>query len=46
MTWSHSFGSLPSPLDAAIVVENVTDDWQKWSSKHTFKGLASSSLLP
>ena len=38
LTWSHSFGSLPSPLDAAAVVENVTDDWKKWSSKHTFKG--------
>jgi GH15 family glucan-1,4-alpha-glucosidase len=38
LTWSHSFGSLPSPLDAAAVVENVTDDWKKWSSKHTLKG--------
>jgi GH15 family glucan-1,4-alpha-glucosidase len=38
LTWSHSFGSLPGPLDAAAVVENVTDDWKRWSSKHIFKG--------
>ena len=38
LTWSHSFGSPPNPLDAATVVEKVTDDWKKWSSKHTFKG--------
>ena len=25
LTWSHSFGTLPSPPDAAAVVENVTD---------------------
>ena len=38
LTWSHSFGSLPSPLDAAAVVESITDDWKKWSSKHAYKG--------
>src|SRR6516225_1366895 len=38
LTWSPSFSSLPSPLDAAAVVDNVTDAWKKWSSKHTFKG--------
>jgi GH15 family glucan-1,4-alpha-glucosidase len=38
LTWSHSFSSLPSPPDAAAVVENVTDTWKKWSSKHTLKG--------
>jgi len=38
LTWSPSFGSLPSPLDAAVVVENITDDWKKWSSKHSLKG--------
>jgi GH15 family glucan-1,4-alpha-glucosidase len=38
LTWSQSFGSLPSPLDATAVVENVTDDWKQWSSKHTLKG--------
>jgi GH15 family glucan-1,4-alpha-glucosidase len=38
LTWSHSFRSLPSPLDAAAAVENVTDDWKKWSSKHTLQG--------
>jgi GH15 family glucan-1,4-alpha-glucosidase len=38
LTWSHSFGSPPNPLDAATVVEKVTDEWKKWSSKHTFKG--------
>ena len=38
LTWSHSFGSLPSPPDAAAVVEGVTDEWKKWSSKHAFKG--------
>ena len=38
LTWSPSFGSLPSPFDAAAVVENITDDWKKWSSKYTSKG--------
>ena len=38
LTWSHSFSSLPGPLDASAVVEKVTDDWKQWSSKHTFKG--------
>jgi GH15 family glucan-1,4-alpha-glucosidase len=38
LTWSHSFDSMLSPPDAAVVVENVTADWQKWSSKHTFTG--------
>jgi GH15 family glucan-1,4-alpha-glucosidase len=38
LTWSHSFGPLPSPIDAAAAVENVADVWKKWSSKHTFKG--------
>jgi GH15 family glucan-1,4-alpha-glucosidase len=38
LTWSHSFGDLPDPIDAAAVVKNVTDEWKKWSSKHTFKG--------
>ena len=38
LTWSPSFGSLPSPLDAAAVVENITDNWKKWSSNHTLKG--------
>jgi len=38
LTWSPSFGSLPGPLDAAAVVENITDDWKKWSSKHILKG--------
>jgi len=38
LTWSPSFGSLPSPLDAAVVVKNITDDWKKWSSKHSLKG--------
>jgi GH15 family glucan-1,4-alpha-glucosidase len=38
LTWSHSFHSLPSPLDAAAVVERVTGEWEKWSSKHTFTG--------
>jgi len=38
LTWSHSFSSLPRPLDAAAVVENVTHVWKKWSSKHTLKG--------
>src|SRR5215472_1470398 len=38
LTWSHSFGSLPSPPDAAVVVEKVTADWKKWSSKHAFTG--------
>jgi GH15 family glucan-1,4-alpha-glucosidase len=38
LTWSPSFGSMPSPLDAAAAVEKVTDDWKKWSSRHTFTG--------
>jgi GH15 family glucan-1,4-alpha-glucosidase len=38
LTWSHSYGSPPSALDAAAVVEKVTNEWKKWSSKHTFKG--------
>ena len=38
LTWSHSFGSLPNPPDAAAVVENVTEDWKKWSSKHALTG--------
>lgn len=38
LTWSNSFHSLPSPVDAAAVVERVTDEWKKWSSKHTFTG--------
>jgi GH15 family glucan-1,4-alpha-glucosidase len=38
LTWSHSFGSPPNPVDGATVVEAVTEDWKKWSSKHTFKG--------
>ena len=38
LTWSHSFGSLPSSPDAANVIEEVTDKWKKWSSKHAFKG--------
>ena len=38
LTWSPSFGSLPSPFDAAAVVENITDDWKEWSSKYTSKG--------
>jgi GH15 family glucan-1,4-alpha-glucosidase len=45
LTWSHSFSSLPSPLDAAAVVENVTDEWKKWSSKHTLKGPYSEANL-
>jgi GH15 family glucan-1,4-alpha-glucosidase len=38
LTWSNSFHSVPGPLDAAAVVERVTDEWKKWSGKHTFKG--------
>jgi GH15 family glucan-1,4-alpha-glucosidase len=38
LTWSYSFSSLPSPVDSATVVENVTDAWKKWSSKHTLAG--------
>src|SRR6516162_8837948 len=33
MTWSDSFGSLPSPPDGVAVVERVTEDWKRWSSK-------------
>lgn len=45
LTWSSSFGPLPSPLDAAAVVENITDDWKKWSSKHTLKGAYAEATL-
>jgi GH15 family glucan-1,4-alpha-glucosidase len=38
LTWSPSFSSLPTPPDAAAAVDNVTHTWEKWSSKHTFKG--------
>jgi GH15 family glucan-1,4-alpha-glucosidase len=45
LTWSHSFGSLPSPPEAAAVVENVTETWKKWSSKHTFAGPYAEAVL-
>jgi GH15 family glucan-1,4-alpha-glucosidase len=45
LTWSHSFDPLPSPIDAAAAVENVTDEWKKWSSKHTFKGPYAEAVL-
>jgi len=38
LTWSRSYSALPSPPDAAAVVENVTEDWKNWSSKHAFTG--------
>jgi GH15 family glucan-1,4-alpha-glucosidase len=38
LTWSHSFGSLPSPIDAVATVDYVTNDWKKWSDKLTFQG--------
>jgi GH15 family glucan-1,4-alpha-glucosidase len=45
LTWSHSFVSLPNPLDAAAVVEKITDDWKKWSSSHAFKGPYAEAVL-
>jgi GH15 family glucan-1,4-alpha-glucosidase len=45
LTWSHSFDSLPSPPNAATVIENVTEDWKKWSSKHTITGPYGEAIL-
>jgi GH15 family glucan-1,4-alpha-glucosidase len=45
LTWSPSFSSMPSPLDAAAVVDNVTEAWKKWSNKHTFKGPYAEAVL-
>ena len=33
LTWSHSFGSLRCPPRCRrAIVENVTEEWKKWSS--------------
>ena len=45
LTWSHSFGALPRPLDAAAAVENVTRAWKTWSGKHTIKGPYADAIL-
>ncbi len=45
LTWSSSFGSIPSPVDAAAAVENVTRAWVKWSSKHTPNGPYKEAVL-
>ena len=45
MTWSHSFGSLPSPPDGVAVVERVTEDWKRWSSKHVSKDPYGEAIL-
>ena len=45
LTWSHSFGSNPPPVDAARIVDNVTRAWQKWSSKHKEEGPYAEAVL-
>jgi len=45
MTWSDSFGSLPSPPDGVAVVERVTEDWKRWSSKHVSKDPHGEAIL-
>jgi GH15 family glucan-1,4-alpha-glucosidase len=45
LTWSHSFDPLPSPPHPAAVVKNVTENWKKWSSKHTLSGPYADAIL-
>jgi GH15 family glucan-1,4-alpha-glucosidase len=45
MTWSLSFGAVPSLPDAAAVIENVTRAWEKWSSKHAPREPYSEAVL-
>jgi GH15 family glucan-1,4-alpha-glucosidase len=45
LTWSHSFNEDPSRPDVAVVVENVTRAWQKWSSKYKQTGPWSEAVL-
>jgi GH15 family glucan-1,4-alpha-glucosidase len=45
MTWTHSFGSLPSPPDPVAVVERVTEDWKRWSSKYVCKDPYGEAIL-
>ncbi len=38
LTWSHSFGSTPPPVDVESATNNVSKAWEKWSAKHEPKG--------
>jgi GH15 family glucan-1,4-alpha-glucosidase len=45
LTWSHSYGSMPKPLNAEAAVENVTRAWETWSGKHTIEGPYADAIL-
>jgi GH15 family glucan-1,4-alpha-glucosidase len=45
LTWSHSYGPTPKPLDAAGAVDNTTKAWKTWSGKHTIKGPYADAIL-
>lgn len=45
LTWSHSFGPLPSPIDAVATVDRITNDWKKWSDKATSQGPYAEAIL-
>src|SRR5215467_11010413 len=38
-------GLFLAPPSPSAVVENITDDWKKWSSKHTLKGPYAAATL-
>lgn len=45
MTWSVSHGPAPQQPEAAVVIENVTRAWEKWSSKFKSEGPWSEAVL-